>query len=62
MSEESKHFDVNINQGGPMIDFALGVVATAALYTFWPSLGVKSSELLRAGLAWLVGKFTGPKG
>lgn len=45
-----------------MIDFALGVVATAALYTFWPSLGVKSSELLRAGLAWLVGKFTGPKG
>ena len=36
-----------------MIEFIAGAVATAALYTFWPSLAVTPSGWLRAAWRWL---------
>lgn len=38
-----------------MIEFALGAVAAAALYTFWPSLATIPSGWLRTALAWARG-------
>lgn len=36
-----------------MIEFTLGAVAAATLYTFWPSLAVIPSGWLRAAWRWL---------
>lgn len=36
-----------------MIEFTLGAVAAAVLYTFWPSLAVIPSGWLRAAWHWL---------
>lgn len=44
-----------------MIDFALGALAAAVLYTFFPALAVKPSEWLRAGWSWLKGVFNRPR-
>lgn len=36
-----------------MLNFLLGVVITAAVYTFFPTLALKPSEWLRRAVAWL---------
>lgn len=38
-----------------MMNFALGGIAVACLYTFFPALAVKPSEWLRAAYAWIRG-------
>lgn len=42
-----------------MINFALGAIAAAALYTFFPALAVKPSEWLRAAYAWVKAQTAG---
>lgn len=39
-----------------MLNFILGALAAACLYTFWPALAVKPSAWLREGYAWLKSK------
>lgn len=36
-----------------MIEFLLGAIASAALYTFFPALAVVPSNWLRAAWAWI---------
>lgn len=36
-----------------MIEFLLGAIASAALYTFFPALAVAPSNWLRAAWAWI---------
>ena len=42
-----------------MINFFAGVIAAAALYTFFPALAVKPSEWLRAAYAWIKAQTAG---